>query len=163
MLGVSHKQPIDIFHQRKKPRAQTDCAVSEPYLLDNQVQTKAKRVRPCVPFVITAYKPIKLYPPKVTSSSSSSLRPNNARPAPCGWKWWLVDLVAGNGAPNPTSNLAISGSLGNCEQEHRHNHQHNHVILNFMSWGPHRPLRGPWRCPHGLDGWVAGALWDNAL
>ena len=58
---------------------------------------QSKRVRPCVPFVITAYKPIKLYPPKVTSSSSSSLRPNNARPAPCGWKWWLVDLVAGNG------------------------------------------------------------------
>ena len=32
---------------------------------------------------------------KVTSSPSSSLSPNNARPAPCGWKWWLVDLVAG--------------------------------------------------------------------
>ena len=163
MLGVSHKQPIDIFHQRKKPRAQTDCAVSEPYLLDNQVQSKAKRVT----LVFLSASPWSFILRRcmliVTSSSSSSLSPNNARPAPCGWKWWLVDLVAGNGAPNPTSNLAISGSLGNCEQEHRHNHQHNHVILNFMSWGLHRPLRGPWRCPHGLDGWVAGALWDNAL
>ena len=38
--------------------------------MDNQVQTKAKRVRPCVPFVITAYKLIKLHPPKVYDALS---------------------------------------------------------------------------------------------